>query len=123
MGGRFPLMSVIRMKASDDEAKPLSGGGMDRVVERRGLSKPIKLGIGGALLLIAATGFYTMAPSADTQTIAADRVTVSTVERGTRSEEHTSELQSLMRISYAVFCLKKKKHDNKKPTNRLHYAQ
>src|SRR3546814_10807547 len=29
---------------------------------------------------------------------------------GVRSEEHTSELQSLMRISYAVFCLKKKKH-------------
>src|SRR3546814_6500360 len=27
-----------------------------------------------------------------------------------RSEEHTSELQSLMRLSYAVFCLKKKKH-------------
>src|SRR3546814_1926919 len=31
-----------------------------------------------------------------------------------RSEEHTSELQSLMRISYAVFCLKKKKNINKK---------
>src|SRR3546814_1543283 len=30
-------------------------------------------------------------------------------EEGLRSEEHTSELQSLMRISYAVFCLKKKK--------------
>src|SRR3546814_1799130 len=30
-----------------------------------------------------------------------------------RSEEHTSELQSLMRISYAVFCLKKKKQENK----------
>src|SRR3546814_1805881 len=30
-----------------------------------------------------------------------------------RSEEHTSELQSLMRISYAVFCLKKKKHSKK----------
>src|SRR3546814_10710746 len=30
-------------------------------------------------------------------------------DRGPRSEEHTSELQSLMRISYAVFCLKKKK--------------
>src|SRR3546814_10645632 len=29
-----------------------------------------------------------------------------------RSEEHTSELQSLMRTSYAVFCLKKKKHYN-----------
>src|SRR3546814_4959913 len=33
-----------------------------------------------------------------------------------RSEEHTSELQSLMRISYAVFCLKKKKHKRKKQT-------
>src|SRR3546814_4105656 len=32
---------------------------------------------------------------------------------GQRSEEHTSELQSLMRISYAVFCLKKKKNKNK----------
>src|SRR3546814_8597025 len=31
-----------------------------------------------------------------------------------RSEEHTSELQSLMRISYAVFCLKKKKINNQK---------
>src|SRR3546814_7144944 len=31
-----------------------------------------------------------------------------TAERQLRSEEHTSELQSLMRISYAVFCLKKK---------------
>src|SRR3546814_9257645 len=37
-----------------------------------------------------------------------------------RSEEHTSELQSLMRISYAVFCLKKKKQqrrENISPTN------
>src|SRR3546814_17660576 len=31
------------------------------------------------------------------------------IHKTTRSEEHTSELQSLMRISYAVFCLKKKK--------------
>src|SRR3546814_8935359 len=44
---------------------------------------------------------------------------------GSRSEEHTSELQSLMRISYAVFCLKKKKkshntdHDNITTTNRV----
>src|SRR3546814_7331445 len=34
-----------------------------------------------------------------------------------RSEEHTSELQSLMRISYAVFCLKKKKSKNKNRDN------
>src|SRR3546814_4428346 len=37
-----------------------------------------------------------------------------------RSEEHTSELQSLMRISYAVFCLKKKK-DNDMIYNEQHY--
>src|SRR3546814_5495571 len=35
------------------------------------------------------------------------------VLHGLRSEEHTSELQSLMRISYAVFCLKKKKSDHR----------
>src|SRR3546814_8678162 len=35
-----------------------------------------------------------------------------------RSEEHTSELQSLMRISYAVFCLKKKNKNNKKAVIR-----
>src|SRR3546814_1845753 len=37
---------------------------------------------------------------------------------GVRSEEHTSELQSLMRISYAVFCLKKKKEHTNQPTQR-----
>src|SRR3546814_4338008 len=37
-----------------------------------------------------------------------------------RSEEHTSELQSLMRISYAVFCLKKKKKINTNFTNVIH---
>src|SRR3546814_3260882 len=36
-----------------------------------------------------------------------------------RSEEHTSELQSLMRISYAVFCLKKKKKEDSKQQNQL----
>src|SRR3546814_3913234 len=40
--------------------------------------------------------------------------------RGWRSEEHTSELQSLMRISYAVFCLKKK---NTTSTNNYIYSQ
>src|SRR3546814_6888315 len=40
----------------------------------------------------------------------------------TRSEEHTSELQSLMRISYAVFCLKKKKKTLKK-TQKTHHTK
>src|SRR3546814_3642634 len=47
-------------------------------------------------------------------TIRAPRATGSTPRR---SEEHTSELQSLMRISYAVFCLKKKQ----KPTTKQIY--
>src|SRR3546814_10859906 len=38
-----------------------------------------------------------------------------------RSEEHTSELQSLMRISYAVFCLKKKKTYEKQYINHIIY--
>src|SRR3546814_2490043 len=42
-----------------------------------------------------------------------DRKTVPLARGMSRSEEHTSELQSLMRISYAVFCLQKKKVKNK----------
>src|SRR3546814_5989953 len=48
---------------------------------------------------------YDKTPSALTRELEAE---------GIRSEEHTSELQSLMRISYAVFCLKKKKTPNKR---------
>src|SRR3546814_3816359 len=42
------------------------------------------------------------------------------IKRTFRSEEHTSELQSLMRISYAVFCLKKKKTNEPLDTPRHH---
>src|SRR3546814_7823811 len=41
-------------------------------------------------------------------------------DRSLRSEEHTSELQSLMRISYAVFCLKKKNHREKVIKKRIY---
>src|SRR3546814_6373143 len=41
--------------------------------------------------------------------------------RASRSEEHTSELQSLMRISYAVFCLKKKNKTKKKIKHPISY--
>src|SRR3546814_1852317 len=43
------------------------------------------------------------------------------IDTGLRSEEHTSELQSLMRTSYAVFCLKKKTKNNiTKPQENMH---
>src|SRR3546814_7693483 len=77
----------------------------------------------GVLILWAALGTITerfslhsltgVVTSASFLAVAAlGQTLVVTTGRGNidRSEEHTSELQSLMRISYAVFCLKKKKH-------------
>src|SRR3546814_6450472 len=49
----------------------------------------------------------------------ADRYRRAAAGRGARSEEHTSELQSLMRISYAVFCLKKKQHRKRSNTKKI----
>src|SRR3546814_15003974 len=46
------------------------------------------------------------------EAVRSNRAIHAALAAGLRSEEHTSELQSLMRISYAVFCLKKKKHKN-----------
>src|SRR3546814_9253762 len=73
---------------------------------------------------------------AEARQLAGDRGTVNAAHRAhaggadDRSEEHTSELQSLMRISYAVFCLKKKKktntHNNtnkQKNADRQNYKQ
>src|SRR3546814_1122771 len=56
------------------------------------------------------------AAAVDDTDAAADAADASAVDGGelpARSEEHTSELQSLMRISYAVFCLKKKTNQNR----------
>src|SRR3546814_5573573 len=54
-------------------------------------------------------------PTLSLRTRESDAARLSDLQRhaGLRSEEHTSELQSLMRISYAVFCLKKKKTKKK----------
>src|SRR3546814_10199334 len=49
-------------------------------------------------------------------------VGLSSIPMGARSEEHTSELQSLMRISYAVLCLKKKSNNKIVQTKRLKHA-
>src|SRR3546814_6584836 len=66
----------------------------------------------------AATAFSTVVGPRARRGAMAPNAT-STARLDVRSEEHTSELQSLMRISYAVFCLKKKKkHHNKQITNK-----
>src|SRR3546814_3920392 len=64
--------------------------------------------------LPARSACWASAPAARARPAAASRPGACRSVRA-RSEEHTSELQSLMRISYAVFCLKKKK--KKKQTN------
>src|SRR3546814_2779257 len=53
--------------------------------------------------------------------VATSRGGVSVRRRGVRSEEHTSELQSLMRISYAVFCWKKKNTTYTTIPSQRHY--
>src|SRR3546814_6449990 len=61
------------------------------------------LGVRAAAKVTGKRGIQVWVPVADGYTFDDTRAWV-------RSEEHTSELQSLMRISYAVFCLKKKKN-------------
>jgi HlyD family secretion protein len=75
-------MSVIRMPVSEVETRTHSGGAMDRIVEKKGLPKQAKMAIGAALVLIGAIIFYLLAPDAESQTLAAERVTISTVQKG-----------------------------------------
>src|SRR3546814_7691338 len=63
---------------------------------------------------------FTLASSSINSCLFCSRPAVSMISTSTRSEEHTSELQSLMRISYAVFCLKKK---NKQTTHEQENTQ
>src|SRR3546814_4902712 len=68
----------------------------------------------GSLLEISRGGTLPLTlPTGETRTFLEDGDELILSAFAQRSEEHTSELQSLMRISYAVFCLKKKskKHD------------
>src|SRR3546814_49333 len=60
----------------------------------------------------AALVMYTLGPEAHGKVVYFMSVDEARFRKPVRSEEHTSELQSLMRISYAVFCLKKKKQHN-----------
>src|SRR3546814_6855138 len=89
---------------------------------------PWLLGLGLALLLAGAWAGLMLVPGdykqGDTARILYIHVPSAWLGMGgwtglavARSEEHTSELQSLMRISYAVFCLKKKNNNSQHKTN------
>ena len=73
-------MSVVQIK--ETEGKPQSGGGMDRVVERKGLSREVKIGLAAAGVLLLALLFYFYAPASNSQTVEASRLTISTAQRG-----------------------------------------
>src|SRR3546814_1826525 len=68
-------------------------------------------------------GFEEDGPCGGRDRIGDTRACQRIVEAGRRSEEHTSELQSLMRISYAVFCLKKKTTKNTRTNNTQKKSQ
>src|SRR3546814_4757716 len=78
--------------------------------------------IGGDVILLGGTlapgsnGVGTLTIAGGLSLDAASTLSMEFGQAGVRSEEHTSELQSLMRISYAVFCLKKQ---NKKTNKQL----
>lgn len=75
-------MGVVRMQKEAGD-RPVTGSGMDQVVETRKLSTRVKAAIGGAMVLVAALLFWWFAPSGSSQTVGADHVTISTVTKGT----------------------------------------
>src|SRR3546814_2819236 len=83
-------------------------------LERAGLvAQRLQLGV----IVADLAHILSLAPMIGSRSVARSQAQDSGSEQK-RSEEHTSELQSLMRISYAVFCLKKKKQQNKQLTTQ-----
>src|SRR3546814_4269405 len=101
----FPYTTLFRAHDLGD-AGALQGVDVGTGVQRRGRQ-----------LVAAAVARQEHQPLA-VQLAAQQRIGGRAEGRLDRSEEHTSELQSLMRISYAVFCLKKKKNKNKEHDNQ-----
>src|SRR3546814_10826300 len=95
------------------ELAPQIGGKIVVVIDGRGTRRDL---VGGKVAHRAAQHFRGLA---EAEIQAGQVVGGHRSSRAGRSEEHTSELQSLMRISYAVFCLKKKKHIHREYVSRL----
>src|SRR3546814_9756049 len=100
-----PLFRTIARGTKRLSDTPLPQANAFAMVRRRAVAAEIGTAIGNHSF--RATGITTYLKNGGTLETAATMANHSSTRR---SEEHTSELQSLMRISYAVFCLKKKKN-------------
>lgn len=76
-------MSVRPLRRDTEARGPVSGSGMDRVVEGRRWPAWVPWAAGAALVLLAATLFWLYAPRGNAQSVASDRLTISTVRNGT----------------------------------------
>ncbi len=75
-------MSLVELRQSQHRSDAVSGGAMDRVVERRRIDKRVLIAGGAAAALLLVLSFWLFAPRSDSQSVSADRLTIATVERG-----------------------------------------
>src|SRR3546814_7159862 len=106
------LVPYTTLFRSDDDAHSAIGAGVRRRGDQAGTASTSSIESWRA----AAQSMISSRPSR----CSTSAVQLSTQSPSLRSEEHTSELQSLMRLSYAVFCLKKKNKNTKQYTHRKH---
>ena len=76
-------MSIISLKREPRADRPVTGSGMDRVIERRTIPMKVKIAAGVAALILAVATFLWFAPSSGSQTVEASRLTISDVKSGT----------------------------------------
>jgi HlyD family secretion protein len=75
-------IAPLKAAASAATDRAVSGSQMDKVVERRGLSRNVKIAIGAGALLVLALLFWWFMPGAGSQTVTKNRLTISTVQTG-----------------------------------------
>ena len=76
-------MRLVELRQGGGQSEAVSGGNMDRVIERKRIDKRVLIGGAAGALLLLLLIFWLFAPRAGTQAVARDRLTISTVESGT----------------------------------------